>query len=227
MGHYRHSKDKDGSCSTMGGKAEDLFRITMANRGHEITPTEKELQIKHVDFILDKKTKVEVKSAKRIARGDSSSNDQFIWVEISSVYHKEGKHGWLYGQADVIAFENGDNFIFVRRVDLVALVETICDLKTFVKKPADALHKSYRRWDRPTEHVTLINVSDLDRIEHKKIPKMLSPEGSYYLVARNDEKENFQEISQKWSLDFEEMQKQRDAVLPNFKEVVIKKRNRE
>lgn len=211
----------------MGGKAEDNFRITMANRGHEVTPTERELQIRHVDFLLDKKTKVEVKSSKRIARGDTGSNDQFIWAEISSIYYKEGKNGWLYGDADIIAFENGDNFIIVRRVDLVALVETICDLKTFVKKPAEALYKSYRRWDRPTEHVTLIRVSDLDKIDHKKIPKMLSPEGSYYLVARNDEKENFQEIPQKWSLDFEEMKTQRDAALSNFKEVVIKKRNRE
>lgn len=227
MGHYRHSKDKDGSCSKMGGKAEDNFRITMANRGHEVTPTEKELQIKHVDFILDKKTKVEVKSSKRIARGDSGSNDQFIWVEISNVSSSQGKNGWLYGYADIIAFENQDSFIIVRRVDLVALVETICDLKTFVKKPAEAFHKSYRRWDRPTEHVTLISVSDLEKIEHKKISKMLSPEGSYYLVARDDEKENFQEIPHKWSLDFEEIKKQRDVVLSDFKEVVIKKRNRE
>ena len=207
----------------MGGKAEDKFRITMANRGHSVASVSKDMQFQHVDFLLDNKVKVEVKSAKRISRQDKSSTAQYIWVEISSIYYKEGKNGWLYGAADLIAFENGGHFIFVNRKELVTLVESICDLTTFVKKPEEALYKSYRRWDRPTEQVCLIKVEDLYKISNKKVPIILSPEGSYYLCGRNSPQEDFSEL-EGWTLDFNEVVKRRDAALREFQEVIIKQR---
>lgn len=161
---FRHDKDRDGSCSKMGESAESLFVQAAERGGYSVLKANKKLEFDKVDFILtkaDKKIKVEVKARKRISRKDKEAQDELLWVELSNVSAKEGKNGWLYGGADVIAFEQDDRFVIVNRKELAQYVEKNCDLETFVKNSKDALYKSYRRFDRPAEHLTIVNFSDM------------------------------------------------------------------
>lgn len=113
----------------------------------------------HWDYLVAD-CKVEVKGRKRLRRGDTSVNDDVIYVEFSNV---RGDTGWLYGKADFIAFERPDGFLWVRRSALVTLAETLVS-KQWANRPT--LYKSYRRNDRPAERVGLIKVTDLQTIEN-------------------------------------------------------------
>ena len=161
---FRHKLDRDGSCSEMGENAETLFSKAAKKNGYDVLKANKKLEFDKVDFVLtkgEKKIKVEVKARKRISRKDKVAQDELLWVEISNVSAKEGNNGWLYGGADVIAFEQEDKFVIVNRESLVSYVEKNCDLTNFVKNSKDALYKSYRRRDRPAEHLTIVDFSKM------------------------------------------------------------------
>lgn len=157
----KRSKETD----RMGQNAESLFREVMQKNNHTVTPSAKHQDMyEHWDFLIDGKYKVEVKGRKRLRRSHSTVNDDVIFVEFCNVV---GDDGWLYGQADYIAFERPDGFILVARISLVELAETLVK-STFVNQPT--LYKSYRRRDRPKEWVGVIRYEDLLRIPHKLIP---------------------------------------------------------
>lgn len=80
---------------------------------------------KHIDGEVQFYTKmvvthmsVDVKDRKSIKRGEPK-NDRYLWVELQNCY---GYHGWLYGEADFIAFKQADHWFVVWRKDLVELV---------------------------------------------------------------------------------------------------------
>ena len=118
----------------------------------------------HWDYEIckdDKCLKVEVKSAKRLKRGDAEVLYSILYLEHRNV---SGNLGWLYGKADLVAFEQKEGFILIGAAKLVELWEKLVDKLEFTKNPK--LYKSYRRKDRPGEHVSLILVSDILKEKH-------------------------------------------------------------
>ena len=160
----RNRFDKKDSLE-IGEHAEHVFILLAVKLGWKISASSKDENIDdHWDYLIEKEDtnfKVEVKSAKRIDRHDSKAQVNYIWVELQNV---RGKVGWLFGKADLIAFEKESNFIFVKRLDLLALVNKKVDLVAKVRDPKDALYKIYRR-DGRKDKLTLLPIRDIEEIK--------------------------------------------------------------
>ncbi|MBE0681304.1 MAG: hypothetical protein IH589_05275 [Anaerolineales bacterium] len=149
----------------LGEKAEGLFILIAVKHGWKISASTREQNIdEHWDYLIEKddqQFKVEVKAEKRIQRKDDDSQAHFTWVELRNV---RGKVGWLFGKADLIAFEKEKTFFFVKRLDLLALVNRKVNLVAKVKSAKDALYKIYTREGRK-DKLTLLPTSDIDPIK--------------------------------------------------------------
>ena len=161
----RNRFDKRDSLE-LGEKAEAHF-VEIARRSEwKVSGSSKAENIdEHWDYHIEKDKenfKVEVKSAKRVHRNDNRIQFEFTWVEIHGVRPKDT--GWLFGKADLIAFEKQNSFIFVKRLDLLALVNKKVNLVAKVSDPKDALYKIYRR-DGRKDKLTLLPTSDIEAIK--------------------------------------------------------------
>ena len=78
----------------------------------------------HWDVMDVMALKYDVKGMKKYRRSDDKPTDRLHWIELRNV---NGKNGWLYGNADIIAFETRKWWILVEREDLVQFVEGILD----------------------------------------------------------------------------------------------------
>jgi hypothetical protein len=76
---------------------------------------------------------------------------------------RKDDQGWLYGKADLIAFELKNSFRIVRRTELLDLVEKLVDFNTKVEKSRQALYKLYSRSGR-SDSLTMIKANDLLKI---------------------------------------------------------------
>jgi hypothetical protein len=161
----RNRFDKKDSLE-LGEKAEGLFAQVARQAGWRVLPSSKDENInEHWDFHISKETenfKVEVKSAKRIDRNDNGIQFEYTWVEIHGVRPKDT--GWLFGKADLIAFEKKSSFIFVKRLDLLAVVNKKVNLVAKVRSPKDALYKIYAR-DGRKDKLTLLPTSNIEEIK--------------------------------------------------------------
>ncbi len=160
----RNRFDKKDSLE-LGEHAEQNFILLAVRSGWKTSASSKDQNIdEHWDYLIEKKNlifKVEVKSAKRIDRHDLNAQLDYVWVELQNV---RGKVGWLFGKADLIAFEKNSTFIFVKRLDLLALVNKKVNLVAKVRDPQDALYKIYRREGRK-DKLTLLPISDIEEIK--------------------------------------------------------------
>ena len=100
---------------------------------------------------------MDVKSKKRVSRKTENVQDDLIWIEFRTVRDTKG---WLFGSADLIAFENQNGFKIVERKTLVRVINKLVKIHVKVDKPEDALYKVYTRKGRPDE-ITLIKTNDL------------------------------------------------------------------
>lgn len=114
--------------------------------------TKEENIFKHIDFFLPDGTSVDVK-------GKNKPDE--IWVEILNV---RGNKGWMYGDADYIAFEMVElgGFIMVKTSELREYVEQNIE-KTFTNKHG-AYKKLYRRSGR-LDIITKLFVTDVMSLE--------------------------------------------------------------
>ena len=160
----RNKFDKKDSLE-LGENAEQLFIVLAVKSGWKISASSKDENIdEHWDFLIEKDKesfKVEVKSKKRINRSDKDEQIALIWVELRNV---KGDTGWLFGKADLIAFEKEKSFIFVKRLDLLALVNKKVNLVAKVRDPKDALYKIYTRVGRK-DKLTLLPSNDIEEIK--------------------------------------------------------------
>ena len=160
----RNRYDKKDSLE-LGQNAESRFAASAIKHGWMVEPAPEDGNInEHFDYIMsreDKSFRVEVKSRKRVGRGDTDVQDEHVWIELHGV--RKNDKGWLYGKADLIAFEMRDTFRIVRRTELAGLVERIVDFNARVSKPSEALYKSYSRPGR-YDLLAMIKASDLRRI---------------------------------------------------------------
>jgi hypothetical protein len=150
---------KDGSFE-MGFNAEVRFERALLAHGIKFAKaTAHQDRVEHWDFNVGKfqgaPCKLEVKSMKRARRGDSQPTSDLVFVELFGI---SGYHGWIYGRANRIAFEQFEGFLCVDRELLLALtLELITD--EWASRPT--LYKKYRRNDRPLEQVTVLHYNDL------------------------------------------------------------------
>ncbi|MGZ9234956.1 MAG: hypothetical protein ACXW4E_05470 [Anaerolineales bacterium] len=160
----RNKYDKK-DCLELGQKAEDIFVRIASEKGWDIKPASAaENKDDHFDYQIKKGQgvyKVEVKSKKRIHRADANTQGELVWIELHGVRCHDT--GWLYGKADLIAFETNSSFRIVRRLDLIALVQKLVDFKSRVTLARDALYKIYSR-SRRHDVLTLLRDEDLKEI---------------------------------------------------------------
>jgi hypothetical protein len=149
-------------CLELGQKAEDIFAKLAADRGWEVRPASAGENIDdHFDYRIkkdDELYRVEVKGKKRIHRSDINAQEDLVWIELHGVRIHDA--GWLFGKADLIAFQMNASFRIVKRPDLVALVCKLIDYKSCVTSPNEALYKTYSRPGR-SDILTMIRDEDL------------------------------------------------------------------
>lgn len=108
------------NCYKIGKSAENRFAYLLGQRGWDIQlATEDQDILEHWDIMASKGNefrKIDVKARKRINRYDAQSQDNKIWVEITNVH---GNIGWLFGEAQYIAFETLDGFILIEVCKLI------------------------------------------------------------------------------------------------------------
>lgn len=145
-----------------GNKAEFAFERLAKKKGWVVNKAhQQEDMYEHFDYIIFKDGevhRVEVKSRKRINRHDEIFQDDYIWIELENV---RGDKGWLYGTADLIAFEEENDFKLVKREDLVRIVELLVKPEK-VESPYKALYRLYNRNNRG-DKLTLIRSVDLEK----------------------------------------------------------------
>lgn len=171
---YMKVKDKWLDSFDLGDKAENAFMKIAKSNGLEISESSRhENMRKHIDYWVwkpdskDKKWSVDVKSRKRTNRKDKSVQDDLVWLEFQNV---NGNKGWLYGEADVIAFERADDFILVNRKTLVEAAEKLVDQNTLVNSANKAKYNLYKRFDRD-DRVSMVEMKDILALKHKKWDK--------------------------------------------------------
>jgi hypothetical protein len=152
-------------CLELGQKAEIIFAKMAAERGWEIKSVSATENIDdHFDYRIKKgheTYKVEVKGKKRIDRADANPQQELVWIELHGVRIHDA--GWLFGKADLIAFQLNASFRIVKRSDLVALVCKLIDYKSKVNSPKDALYKTYSRAGR-SDILTMLRFEDFKGI---------------------------------------------------------------
>lgn len=168
MDNKPHKNDADGECHERGKIAESSFQEIAESRGFSVKDATRNQQFSHIDFILNdgkREIKVDVKAQKKVSRKDSDVQDDLCWVEICGV---TGNSSWLYGSSDIIAFERDKHYLLINRKDLIEIVHDLCDFSDWVNKPSKALYKSYKRFKRPKEHLTIIKFSDIEKLAKNK-----------------------------------------------------------
>lgn len=148
----------------LGQNAESRFASFAQQMGWKVIEASNEGNIEdHYDYEISKdglRYRVDVKSKKRVSRKTKNVQDDLVWVEFRTVRDTKG---WLFGSADLIAFENQNGFKIVERKALVRVINKHVKIHIKVDKPEDALYKVYTRKGRPDE-ITMIKASDLDSI---------------------------------------------------------------
>jgi len=167
---FIHSYDKRNAAS-IGNKAERLFISLAGAKGYSVKPsTTNENKIKRVDYFLEKNSQIkgfDVKSRKKVCAYDKEYNDEWTWVEFKNA---DGFHGWLYGEAEYIAFEKKDYFLVVDTISLRNLAERLINKnKEFVNDCSLAKYRIYQRRDQ--EQISLIKTSDIKTLKRKSIWK--------------------------------------------------------
>ena len=163
--------DRTGSCAVEGKSAEERFIQYAQSKGwNAIRGTTQQNMFEHWDVMInkdDKSYRVDVKGKKRVNRNDTHTLDDKVWIELDGF--KKIK-SWLYGKADLIAFETTDKFTLIPRLKLIQLVDKLVDKTAYVQKAKDALYKVYARHYvmgtvssiEESDKVTMIKLSDIE-----------------------------------------------------------------
>ena len=154
---------KTGECLQTGRGAEQLFDQIAESKSLEIKNAKcRDIIQKHIDKNVTDDVgtwSVDIKARKKTSRSDSQAQDDWIWIEFQNV---RGNSGWLYGEADRIAFETQDNFIIVDRSSLIDYVENVVDMGKSVKYSSQAQYRTYRRAGR-NDLLTMVELSEIKK----------------------------------------------------------------
>ena len=142
-----------------GDSAEKRFATTLYKC---IFATTHENIHEHWD-VRDEEFKYDVKAMKRWNRGDSEPTDRIHYIELKNV---QGNKGWLYGDADYIAFETRAHWVLVSRPRLQEWTDSI-------DKPVSNKKEIYKLYSRPgrADVMTIVPTMDLIAISDKIVKK--------------------------------------------------------
>lgn len=153
----------------MGLRAETLFQNICESKGLNCRPaTRYENTVRHFDFVVrpwpflslpQNSARVEVKAIKCPRRG-AHPDPTLIYVELKGV---AGHKGWVFGDADILAFEQPNHsFLLVRRNELERKATELADGAPF------ASHSGVKGtlWNRPGRQDVVLC---LDRDTHVKV----------------------------------------------------------
>lgn len=164
---------KNTESAQRGRKAEIAFMKTL--KKHDIyyeKSTTHQNTYEHIDFFVKDKKGVmqsfDVKSAKKVSRGDFYTNSDIAWLEF---VNNAGSTGWLLAKKlSFIAFDRGDDFLIVRRADLAKMAKEKCDMKNRVFRAKDALYKGYNRAGN-SDLITKVLMTDILELKTRVLPK--------------------------------------------------------
>lgn len=146
--------------TAMGTQAEHAFARSCCIQHMRFRPATKyENIVQHFDFVVEMEkdifVKVEVKSVKSRRRG-LPPDPRVIFVELKDIH---GNAGWLYGKADLIAFQQLDGFVFVPRDRLVKFVEELRP-QCRISLQSGVYHTLYSRSSRQ-DLIIVLDIEDI------------------------------------------------------------------
>lgn len=167
-----YAKDKK-----YGKEVEEKFRTYAESKGlNVIDSSDRQNIYEHFDFKVTnssgKTIKVEVKGEKRVNKSEPLSKD-YTWIEFVGI---TGHEGWMFGEADYMAFDRGDEYTLVKRTELLEEVvkKVFLNYCTYIVKenghidPVKNLYKLYQREkDGRKDLMVLIPLTLLDKIGKK------------------------------------------------------------
>jgi hypothetical protein len=144
-------------------KSELEFFNLFPNKTKRWATEEEDIHL-HFDVVIDG-IKIDIKGLKKLNRNDNDVNSEIHWIELQNV---RGNRGWLYGEADKIAFETLEGYLLIDRLTLYEFCkEKIVDRKVYNKKE---LYKLYQR-ENKKDVITLVLTKDLFNLPHELILK--------------------------------------------------------
>lgn len=157
----------DETSRNLGNNAEQLFFDAYRSVEKPIRcATAFENRKQHYDFIVyekEKFIKVEVKSMKARNRGEAP-DPMIIYIEVFNI---DGGPGWIYGEADYIAFQQLNGFILVSRVELLWKVHAFMKSLPYVTR-SGLEYTLYGRKNRK-DLVMILPISEIFSISDKII----------------------------------------------------------
>lgn len=154
----------------VGLAKEDAFaKLLVDTYGGKTRHSSKEDDMyNHLDIIWsfnNKDYSFDVKGLKKHNQKDINTDDSIHWIEIQNV---RGNKGWIFGKADYIAFETNENWLIVRRNDIIDWIDKKVIDKTIVY--SKDLYTYYQRYGRD-DIVVKVLTEDLRKIAHATINK--------------------------------------------------------
>lgn len=175
----------DTYSKNLGKKAEMEFLQIINRLNLEYRNASKKEEIfNHWDFLIKSNNvilegKYEVKSMKAKERGQKP-NSNIIFIEIKSV---GGNKGWIYGDADYIAFQTPDGFLIFPRKNLQNYTDSKISSMPLVNR-SGLIWTTYTRKDRH-DLVAIFPINELIKsVSHLMINSQLKV--SYYIPNNNN-----------------------------------------
>ena len=138
--------------------SEERFKQKAMQKGMSVIDSSEEQDMnEHIDFIVDGIT-YDIKEAKRLRRGDTSTNPDVIWLEMKNV---RGDKGWLCSNVDKIAFERFDTFYIVDRQRLLEFTREFVGHGPIYPNPK--YKRLYRRMNRK-DLITYVYFEDIQHL---------------------------------------------------------------
>jgi len=159
----------DETSRHLGQTAEDIFFDHFRSNHKKIrTATTMENRKRHYDFVvfeesLGRHIRVEVKSMKARKRGQQP-DPNIIYLEVHNI---DGFPGWVYGEADYVAFQTPTGFMMVNRIRLVEKVNHYFTRLPYVTE-SGIDYTLYGRFNRK-DLVMILPFSEISQIEDKII----------------------------------------------------------
>jgi hypothetical protein len=150
------------TCYQVGKSGEQRFATHLSQPRFA---TDKQDMEEHWDVESEGK-RYDVKAMKKWRRSDAEPTDRIHYVELRNV---RGELGWIYGEADYIAFETRSHWIVVPRKKLVFFIEGATEKNERSDKPA--VYKLYQREGRK-DLMTVVPTMDLLAISEVIINKL-------------------------------------------------------
>jgi hypothetical protein len=157
------SKERLEYSNEFGGRVEQMFVSACQKVGYVCEKTDDNTDMYlHIDYIVyrnnNTKTSVDVKGG---------NHPNVIWVEFKNV---NGNDGWMFGSAEIIAFDMPELFGFciVNRKELLEWCYQNVEKVFVVKK--EATRKLYQRKDRK-DVISRLELSDIQKLSSYRLLK--------------------------------------------------------